>query len=99
MKAMLEARIVAANIQGCAFSGQGSCEFPERIAASSQGVFIELWMLAEITAVCFHIVAAEKYTFPASRVVPYFSRNPTGALFPTSQVARFRIPQSRGVPL
>jgi len=48
---MLEARIVAANIHGCAFSGHGASELPERIVTSSQGVFIELWMLSDVITV------------------------------------------------
>jgi hypothetical protein len=40
MKAMLEARMVATNIHGCASFLHGSSVLPERIAVSSQGVFI-----------------------------------------------------------
>jgi hypothetical protein len=41
MKAMLEPRIVAARIQRLARVAHGTSVFAERIAASSQGGFIE----------------------------------------------------------
>src|SRR5690349_4288116 len=44
MNAILDPRIVAARIQGCAASQQGAAVRPERIAASSQGAFIAVWM-------------------------------------------------------
>src|SRR5262245_7405428 len=44
MNAMLEARMVAARIHGCAALAQGAPSLPERRTTSSQGVFTHLWM-------------------------------------------------------
>src|SRR5215470_7896690 len=44
INAMLEARIVAARIHGCASFLQAASVLPERTASSSHGVFIQLWM-------------------------------------------------------